>query len=242
MNNDKIIKTHINTFLGAVLAGILIGIGGVLYLANAANKTVGAFMFSIGLYAIVVNKLNLFTGKVGYVVNEKNKKEYIKYLTIIWLGNLLGTFITAAIGLQGKMIYISTAVEPVITSKITMLHTNPLSLIFLGIFCGLLMYIAVDGYKNTTNPIIVIMGVMAFILAGFEHCIADMFYIFAFIFTDKKILFTEAFMILLLVTIGNAIGGMLIPLYNSFIIEEKKKIQFDIKSIFNPKKKVNKKK
>ena len=75
MNNDKIMKTHINTFLGAVLAGILIGIGGVLYLANAANKTVGAFMFSIGLYAIVVNKLNLFTGKVGYVVNEKNKKE-----------------------------------------------------------------------------------------------------------------------------------------------------------------------
>ena len=53
----------------AVLAGMAIGIGGVLYL-TLENKVVGALMFTVGLYAICAHGLNLFTGKVGYLVNK----------------------------------------------------------------------------------------------------------------------------------------------------------------------------
>ena len=52
----------------AVLAGMAIGIGGVLYL-TLENKVVGALMFTVGLYAICAHGLNLFTGKVGYAVH-----------------------------------------------------------------------------------------------------------------------------------------------------------------------------
>ena len=62
-------KNYIKYFLGATLAGILIGISAVLTL-SVTDKVIGAFLFSVGIYAIAVNKLNLFTGKAGYVVNE----------------------------------------------------------------------------------------------------------------------------------------------------------------------------
>ena len=49
-------------------------------------------------------------------------------------------------------------------------------ILILAFFCGMLMYIAVDGYKSKGNPVILFLGVSVFILAGFEHCIANMFY------------------------------------------------------------------
>ncbi len=85
------------------------------------------------------------------------------------------------------------------------------SLLILGIFCGMLMYIAVEGYKRTTNPLIVVLPVMAFILCGFEHCIADMFYfaINCFKGTSASML-VDTLLRLLVITIGNLIGGCLI--------------------------------
>jgi formate/nitrite transporter FocA (FNT family) len=81
------------------------------------------------------------------------------------------------------------------------------SLFFLGVFCGILMFIAVDGYAKTKNPIILFLGVAAFILCGFEHCIADMFY-----FSVAGMWSTEALRVILTITVGNAVGGMLITL------------------------------
>ena len=49
----------------------------------------------------------------------------------------------------------------------------PLSAFVRSFGCGVMMYIAVDGYKRLEKPIIVIMPVMCFILSGFEHCIAN---------------------------------------------------------------------
>ena len=234
-------KNYIKYFLGATLAGILIGISAVLTL-SVTDKVIGAFLFSVGIYAIAVNKLNLFTGRVGYVVNEKYKGEYIKYLCITLFGNLFGVFLAAFFGVWKKIFVIEGTISPIITGKSMMLVTNPENLFFLAVFCGLLMYIAEDGYKKTENPAIIILPTMAFILAGFEHSIADMFYVFAAVLTRKQITFATAIGILFLVTLGNIVGAILIPLYNNFKTEEKKKAKFDLKNIFKGKKKVSKKK
>jgi formate/nitrite transporter FocA (FNT family) len=88
----------------------------------------------------------------------------------------------------------------------TKLNDNLFSLFLLGIFCGMLMFIAVDGYAKTKNPIILFLGVGTFILCGFEHCIADMFY-----FSIAGMWSPLAFVDILMITLGNSIGGMLIP-------------------------------
>ena len=86
------------------------------------------------------------------------------------------------------------------------------SLLILGIFCGMLMFLAVDTYQkhHKEYPVLayiaVILGVVVFILAGFEHSIADMFYA---VLAGKV---TDFLVPLLIITLGNAIGGNLIPL------------------------------
>ena len=73
------------------------------------------------------------------------------------------------------------------------------------------MFIAADGYKTVENQVgkvfIVFLPVMVFILSGFEHCIADMFY-----FSLAGDFSTTMLKALVAITIGNSIGGGLIPL------------------------------
>lgn len=79
-------------------------------------------------------------------------------------------------------------------------------ILILAFFCGMLMYIAVDGYKSKGNPVILFLGVSVFILAGFEHCIANMFY-----FTVAGVWSLKALVYILVMTLGNSAGGMFIP-------------------------------
>ena len=81
------------------------------------------------------------------------------------------------------------------------------SLFLLAVFCGFLMFIAVDGYKQSGSPVILFLGVGAFILCGFEHCIADMFY-----FSVAGMWPAQAAAAVLVITLGNSVGGILIPL------------------------------
>lgn len=191
-----------NIFCKAVLAGIAIAIGGIIYL-SVENKIIGALLFTVGLYAIVLNGLFLYTGKVGYLVVEKDKKEYLLILLTTWLGNLVGTAIGAFAFLNTRNALVVQNVDIICDAK---LDDTPLSIFILAVFCGFLMYIAVDGFKEKGNPIILFMGVSVFILCGFEHCIANMFY-----FSLAGAWSGKAFLYLLIMTIGNSVGGILIP-------------------------------
>ena len=70
------------------------------------------------------------------------------------------------------------------------------------------MYVAVDGYKTSKHPAILFLGVAAFILCGFEHCIADMFY-----FSLAGAWSGRAALCILVITLGNTAGAILIPLF-----------------------------
>lgn len=192
-----------NVFGKAVLAGVCIALGGTVYL-SVENKIIGSLLFTIGLYAIVLNGLFLYTGKIGYLVVEQNKKEYLKILLTTWIGNLVGTGIGALAVLQTRISGIAENVDAICANKLV---DSPVSIFILAVFCGMLMYIAVDGFKEKGNPLILFMGVSVFILSGFEHCIANMFY-----FSLAGVWSVKAFLYLLIMTAGNSIGGILIPL------------------------------
>ena len=192
-----------NVFGKAVLAGVCIALGGTVYL-SVENKIVGSLLFTIGLYAIVLNGLFLYTGKIGYLVVEQNKKEDVQILLTTWIGNLVGTGIGAFAVLQTRISGIAENVDAICANK---LADSPVSIFVLAVFCGMLMYVAVDGFKEKGNPLILFMGVSVFILSGFEHCIANMFY-----FSLAGAWSVKAFLYLLIMTAGNSIGGILIPL------------------------------
>ena len=86
---------------------------------------------------------------------------------------------------------------------------SPASLLILSIFCGILMFTALDAFRNeklpsVCRPVMVFLCVMVFILSGFEHCIANMYY-----FSVADAWNGHTFMLILLMTLGNSIGGNL---------------------------------
>lgn len=194
-------------FISAVLAGMMIGMGGTVYLSQS-NSVVGSFLFAVGLFTVVVFQLNLFTGKIGYLPFQK--PIYLLELLITWLGNLVGTFITASM-VRNSRIFEGMAER---AGQIAAIKLNDgfLSIFLLAVFCGMLMFIAVDSFKtqkgSTLQFIGVFVPVMVFILSGFEHVIANMFY-----FSLTTSWSGHCLASVVVMTLGNSLGGMLIPLY-----------------------------
>lgn len=196
-------KENGRIFLKAAAAGIMIGIGGAVYL-TLENRVIGAVLFGVGLYTIVLNGLFLYTGKVGYLISAKDKKAYILQLIFTWLGNFAGTALAAAAISATRIRNLRRTAEVICKTK---LADTPHSILILAVFCGILMYVAVDGFREKGNPLILFFCVTVFILCGFEHCIANMFY-----FSLAGAWSLRAVIYLLLMTLGNSVGGILLPL------------------------------
>lgn len=195
-------RRYTKMFFLAAAAGLSIGIGGTVYL-SMDHKVLGSVLFTAGLYAVVLNGLYLYTGKVGYLVGQTDKKTYGLLLGVTWAGNLAGAALAAQAVLMTRIGGIRKAAAGICRTK---LDDTPFSILLLSIFCGLLMFIAVDGFKQKGNPLILFLCVSVFILCGFEHCVANMFY-----FTLAGAWSPKAAGYLLIMTLGNSLGGMLIP-------------------------------
>lgn len=196
---------HLNTFVYAILAGIAISIGGAVFL-TCDNKIVGASFFSVGLFAVCTLGLNLYTGKVCYIFD--NNLAYTANCGLIWLGNLVGTF---AAGSAIRASRLTSVVEKAVTVSNTKLSDSLPSVFILAIFCNILIYLAVESYKNNPHELGkylgLFLGVSVFVAVGFEHCVANMFYFsVAGVWSGKAVLY------LIVMTLGNAVGGVIFPL------------------------------
>lgn len=182
-------------FVKSILAGLAVSLGGYVFL-SCENKYVGSVLFSVGLLTVVYLGLNLYTGRIGYIFSQ-NCEERIDTLFSL-PGNVLGCLCA---GLLKPPV---GQVESLVASKLT----KPLSGVFIdGILCGILIFICVDIFKRKQNPIAILFCVPAFILCGFEHSVADAFYI-----ANARAFSLESLWFLLVVAAGNAVGGGLIPL------------------------------
>ena len=212
-------KEKIKFLVKAIMAGIMIAIGGTIFL-SMEDKVIGATLFAIGLFIIVTRELNLYTGKVGYIFNEKPK--YLIEVLITVIGNFIGTFLVGTL-LKYTRVYNALHTKAVSICNIK-LSDNLISILVLSIFCGVLMYLAVNSYKVGKDVlhkyVPVFMGVIVFILCGFEHSIANMYY-----FTVAG-WSTKAFGYLSIMILGNLIGCVSFPLLeklNIYLDNNKKK-------------------
>ena len=211
IESSDYMKHNIEILIKSILAGIMIGIGGTIYL-SLDDKIVGSILFAIGLFIIVVYSFNLYTGKIGYLINNFNEK-YIRELIITLIGNFIGTLFVGFI-LKYTRIYTMIS-EKAKTLADIKLNDTLISILILSFFCGILMYLAVNTYKEVKDIgkyLAVFLGVIVFILCGFEHCIANMYY-----FSVSSTWSLNTLLYLLVMILGNSLGGILIPLCNKVI-------------------------
>ena len=199
---------YIDYLVKGIYAGFLIAIGGTAYLA-VSNSFFGAFLFSIGLLIICIYGMNLYTGKIGYILIEK--KSYIFELSLTLLGNFIGTYVVGFLIRNTR--FVSYQEKAISLSNIK-LDDNFISIFILSIFCGVLMYMAVNNYKKIENSLgkylSIILCVMVFILCGFEHCVANMYY-----FSVANVWSLNAFAMLGLMVLGNSVGSIIIALFDN---------------------------
>ncbi len=215
-----------------ILAGMFIGFAGVactmasvgIPIASTA-KLVGAMVFPGGLAMVLVAGSELFTGNslmtVALLEKEITLGQMLKNWVIVWCGNLIGGMLVALITSYGHTMglfsngYATAAISTAI-GKCTLTLGDAL---IRGIACNILVCIAVwmsFAAKDVASKIIaVFFPVTFFVFSGFEHSVADMYYVFAGFFAkgipDYAAAATEAGLNMSSITIGNIFLKCLIP-------------------------------
>lgn len=184
----------------SIAAGIFIGIGGSVFLA-CENKIAGAVFFTVALLCICQLNLMLYTGKIGFLAFQHTAQDILETAFCLF-GNLLGT---AAAGFAVR--YCRPQVIERAVSMVTDKLEVPFGKVFFAsVFCGILMYAAVRIYREKQSVSGILFCVPVFILSGFEHSIADMFYVWTALTGGMR-----AVLFLVVVVCGNTVGGLLIP-------------------------------
>lgn len=233
-------------FLLAVLAGAFIALGAVFAtvvttggtaFAFGVTKLLGGLVFCLGLILVVVAGAELFTGNnlivMAWASGKVSSALLLRNWLIVYVGNFVGAVLTAVmIFLSGQYTQNGGAVGinalNIANAKVSLGFGQA---IVLGIFCNALVCLAVwlcMSARTTTDKILaIIFPITAFVAAGFEHSIANMYFIpvglfikaganapfwgggLAFATGDYAMLTWANFFFanLLPVTIGNIIGG-----------------------------------
>lgn len=154
-------KEKIELINKSISAALLISLGN--YALLKLGNPIGPVIFALGLLGVCYMGLNLFTGKCGFLFQDKIKP---LNLLIILVVNLVAGYLFG-------LLY-SVADVDVYTNAVAKVATWNLSIAFFikSLLCGMIMYIAVYMYKKGT-PLGIIYGIPLFIFCGFQHCIAN---------------------------------------------------------------------
>jgi formate transporter len=236
-------------FALAVLAGAFISLGAILFttittgaselMPYGVTRLLGGLGFCLGLILVVIGGAELFTGNnlivMAWASGKVSTGQLLRNWLIVYLGNFVGSLGTALLMfLTQQYTFGSGAVGAnalaIASAKSSL---NPLQAVFLGIMCNALVCLAVwltFSARSTTDKVIsILFPITAFVAAGFEHSIANMYFVPIGLFikqfagvsfwtsigktaADYPNLTWGSFMInnLLPVTLGNIIGGAML--------------------------------
>ena len=229
----------------AVLAGAFIAFGGMFattVLAGAdgvvpfgISRLLSGLVFCLGLILVVVGGAELFTGNtlmvMAWAAGEVRLREMLRAWLIVFIGNFVGAIGTAGLVflsgqyLSGKGSVAAVALN-IALNKVTLSFDHAL---FLGILCNVLVCLAVwlaFGARTTSDKVLALLfPVSAFVVAGFEHSVANMYLIPLGLFIKAwapaalwaqvgstaasyaALTWPAFFVSLIPVTLGNIIGG-----------------------------------
>ncbi len=215
------------TFSLGIIAGVFISFGAFLFTMittldsqSDVYKFLGSMFFTVGLILVVFRKAQLFTGNhlmfSNLFINGQKIKSLLRNWTIVYLGNFLGAIICVAI--------ISLVAEnfPDFSSRLNAIALKKTSyempeLIIRGILCNMLVclgvFLAIVSEKISFKIVGLLLPITTFVYFGFEHSIANMFFIPAGLYLTPAPIGNayELFLYNLIpVTLGNILGGLII--------------------------------
>ncbi len=199
-------KKFQNLLLKSAAASLLIGLGDFVLLK--IGNPLGPVFFSFGLLGVCVLGLKLFTGRCGFLFEDKVP---LSELAIVLLVNLIFGYFLGFL--------FSVADPGVIEAAQGKVDSWSLSLSFFlkSLFCGMIMYLAVKLYKKGTN-LGVLLGVPLFIFSGFQHSIANV------ITLGVSVRFSGLYLgIILLCALGNFLGALVAYFFTAPYLDPVKK-------------------
>lgn len=216
---EKLTKAQFVSFcLMAFCSGLTIGVGGTAYLLachlfGSAGKLIGACLFSLGILAIVMFEMKLFTGLISDIP-EMGVKNFWK-LPVCFLGNMLGVIFTALLVKYSPLadIVVPKGAE-LIEGKI-FADMWALKGMCSGILCGFLITLSIGAVKyaprkGLSTTVGVMFPIIVFAFCGFDHSVANTLYIFFLGFSWQAVGY------LLMCVLGNIIGGVILPILSIF--------------------------
>lgn len=239
---SKVTLTTIQMLLLGVLAGAFIAFGGFSSTVASHNisnvglaKLVTAVVFPVGLMLVVICGAELFTGNSLMFVALFDKKigagQLMKNWILVYIGNFIGSVIVAFLISQSGLLGMGAGAVGATTIKIAsykagLSFTNCIAS---GILCNIVVCLAVWGNtaaKDVASKVAIsFFPIMAFVISGFEHSVANMYYFSMGIFAKSNETFVQASKLsseklgnltwsgawgnIIPVTIGNVIGGVI---------------------------------
>ncbi len=222
----KIGYTYRNLFLLAILGGFFIGLGGHGYLVVTQTlghfdagfaKFMGAAVFPVGIMLVVLAGGDIFTGNTliasAWVNGDVKLSKYLINLGIVLLGNLVGSVLLVYI------LYAGDVYSGDLAAKAIAIAEAKSSLTFMqafmrGILCNVLVagavYIQVAAIDVAGKILALWFPVMLFVLSGYEHVVANMFFIPMGAAVGAKLDWTAVIVNNMIpVALGNLVGGAL---------------------------------
>jgi len=231
-------KTRLSAFKMILLgffAGMFISFAGVA--ASTASTTLGqtspgrliaAIIFPAGMAMVLIAGSELFTGNILIVISVLEKKvsvlKMLKNWLCVYIGNFLGALFVSVLVTYGHVpnLFGGDLAYGIVNSGVTRTDLTFGDSFAKGILCNILVCLAVwmaFASKQVSGKVMIsFWPVMIFVLCGFEHCIADMYYCLCGIFTAAEYgieagsLTFSNFIThnLIPVTLGNLIGGLIV--------------------------------
>lgn len=229
-------KTKMSAFKMLLLgffAGLFISFAGIAATTAtatmetaSAGRLIAAIVFPAGMAMVLIAGSELFTGNNLIIISVLEKQvsvlKMLKNWFFVYIGNFLGAMFVAAMVTYGHVpdLFGGTLAEAVINSGVIRTGMSFGDGLIKGILCNILVCIAVwmaFASKDVSGKLLIsFWPVMLFVLCGFEHCIADMYYCMAALFTSAEYglqadtLSWANFIThnLIPVTLGNLIGGV----------------------------------
>ena len=226
-------KAHLDTLsllVLAILAGAFISLGALLFtvvvtgsdLGFGPTRLLGGASFCLGLILVVIAGAELFTGNnliaMAWASKLISTREVIRNWILVYIGNAIGCLGTVLLVYFADIASLSSgAVGTTAISIATTKAELPIMEAFTrGILCNALVCLAVwltIGAHSVTDKILAIfLPITAFVAAGFEHSIANWFFLpYGMVLaTNNVISLIGAIQNLIVVTLGNIIGGTLL--------------------------------
>jgi formate transporter len=220
----------------AVIAGGSIGLGALYYtiivsdpgLSFATARVMGGLAFSLGLVIVLVGGAELFTGNnlivMAWASGNVSTRQMLRNWVVVYFGNLIGAvglvvlvLLSHHLDMNGGRVGLS-----ILSTAAAKIQPDAVTLFFKGVLCNLLVCLAVwlayAGRSVTDKIVALALPVSAFIAAGFEHCVANMYFLpLAWLMTqtgnvppdfDASLITISGIVHNLVpVTLGNIVGG-----------------------------------